>query len=116
LSTTILGIDIGSTKICAIIAEKNSDGDIKILGAGVAKSQGLKKGIITNIELASNSIKNALTDAKRVAGTKYENVIVSISGAYTKSVQSTGVVNVPTHDIGIKEINRAMKMADHNAT
>jgi len=115
LSTTILGIDIGSTKICAIIAEKNSDGDIKILGAGVAKSQGLKKGIITNIELASNSIKNALTDAKRVAGTKYENVIVSISGAYTKSVQSTGVVNVPTHDIGIKEINRAMKMADHNA-
>ena len=115
MSTTILGIDIGSTKICAIIAEKNSDGDIKILGAGVAKSQGLKKGIITNIELASNSIKNALTDAKRVAGTKYENVIVSISGAYTKSVQSTGVVNVPTHDIGIKEINRAMKMADHNA-
>ncbi len=115
MSTTILGIDIGSTKICAIIAEKNSNGDIKILGAGVAKSQGLKKGIITNIELASNSIKNALTDAKRVAGTKYENVIVSISGAYTKSVQSTGVVNVPTHDIGIKEINRAMKMADHNA-
>jgi cell division protein FtsA len=115
LSTTILGIDIGSTKICAIIAEKNSDDDIKILGAGIAKSQGLKKGIITNIELASNSIKNALADAKRVAGTQYENVVVSISGAYTKSTQSTGVVNVPTHDIGIKEINRAMKMADHNA-
>jgi len=51
LGTTILGIDIGSSKICAIIAEKTDD-DIKILGAGIAKSQGLKKGIITNIEQA----------------------------------------------------------------
>jgi len=115
LNTTILGIDIGSTKICAVIAQKNSDGDLKILGAGIAKSQGLKKGIITNIELASSSIKNALNDAKRVAGTQFENVVVSISGAYTKSVESVGVVNVPNHDIGIREINRAMQMADHNA-
>jgi len=114
LSTTILGIDIGSSKICAVIAEKTND-DIKILGAGIAKSQGLKKGIITNIELASKSIKNALNDAKRVAGTQYEKVIVSISGAYTKSVDSNGIVNIPNRDIGIREINRAMQMADHNA-
>ncbi len=114
MNTTILGIDIGSSKVCAIIAEK-SDDDIKILGAGIAKSHGLKKGIITNIELASKSIKNALNDAKRVAGTQYEKVIVSISGAYTKSIDSNGVVNIPNHDIGIREINRAMQMADHNA-
>lgn len=114
MSTTILGIDIGSSKICAIIAEKDGD-DIKILGAGISKSQGLKKGIITNIEHASKSIKNALNDAKRVAGTQYEKVIVSISGAYTKSVSSSGVVNIPNRDIGIREINRAMQMADHNA-
>ena len=115
MSTTILGIDIGSTKICAIIAQKNDDGDVKILGAGIAKSQGLKKGIITNIDLASKSIRNALNDAKRVAGTQYERVVVSISGAYTKSVDSSGIVNIPNRDIGIKEINRAMQMADHNA-
>lgn len=114
MSTTILGIDIGSSKICAIIAEKTDD-DIKILGAGIAKSQGLKKGIITNIELASKSIKNALNDAKRVAGTQYEKVVVSISGAYTKSIDSSGVVNIPNRDIGVREINRAMQMADHNA-
>jgi len=114
LSTKILGIDIGSSKICAIIAEKDDNG-IKILGAGIAKSHGLKKGIITNIELASKSIKNALNDAKRVAGTQYEKVVVSISGAYTKSIDSSGVVNIPNRDIGIREINRAMQMADHNA-
>ncbi|HIP30148.1 MAG TPA: cell division protein FtsA [Sulfurospirillum arcachonense] len=114
MSTKILGIDIGSSKICAIIAEKTDD-DIKILGAGIAKSQGLKKGIITNIELASKSIKNALNDAKRVAGTQYEKVVVSISGAYTKSIDSSGVVNIPNRNIGVREINRAMQMADHNA-
>ena len=114
MSTTILGIDIGSTKICAIIAEHSENG-IKILGSGIAKSKGLKKGVITNIEHASKSIKNALNDAKRVAGIPYERVIVSVSGAFTKGVDSYGVINVPSGEIGIKEINRAIQMANHNA-
>ncbi len=111
----VLGVDIGSTKICAIIAQKNEGGNIKILGAGIAKSQGIKKGNITNIELASRSIKHAINDAKRVAGTHFDQVIVSVSGAYTKGFDSQGVVNVPSKEIGIKEINRVMQMADHNA-
>jgi len=111
----VLGVDIGSTKICAIIAQKNETGTIKILGAGVAKSQGIKKGNITNIELASRSIKHAINDAKRVAGTHFDQVIVSVSGAFTKGFDSQGVVNVPSKEIGIKEINRVMQMADHNA-
>jgi len=114
LSMIILSVDIGSTKVCAIIAQKN-DESVKILGAGISKSQGIKKGIITNIELASRSIKHAINDAKRVAGTHYDRVVVSISGAYTKSVDSYGVVNVPNKEIGIKEINRVLQMADHNA-
>jgi len=114
LSRTILGIDIGSTKICAIIAQQNGD-KLKIAGSGISKSKGIKKGIITNIELASNSIKEALGSAKKVAGTNIDKVIVSISGAYTKSVESYGVVNIPDKEIGIKEINRVMMMADHNA-
>ncbi len=110
----ILSVDIGSTKICAIIAQKGPEG-IKILGAGISKSLGIKKGIITNIELASRSIKQAINDAKRVAGTHYNRVIISISGAYTKSIDSYGVVNVPNREIGINEINRVLQMADHNA-
>ncbi len=114
MSSIVLGVDIGSTKICAIIAQSDEDG-IKILGAGISKSQGIKKGIITNIEFAAKSIKNAINDAKRVAGTHYEKVIISISGAYAKSVDSHGVVNVPNREIGIKEINRVLQMANHNA-
>ena len=114
MSKTILGIDIGSTKICAIIAQQNNS-SLKIAGSGISKSKGIKKGIITNIELASNSIKEALSEAKKVAGTNIDKVIISISGAYTKSVESYGVVNIPDKEIGIKEINRVMMMADHNA-
>ena len=67
MSRTVLAIDIGSTKICAIIAEIADDNSIAITGAGISKAQGLKKGSITNIELASKSIKSAVSDAKRIA-------------------------------------------------
>ncbi|WP_169764159.1 cell division protein FtsA [Campylobacter mucosalis] len=114
MGTKILGIDIGSFQVRAIIAEQTEE-NLKIIGIGTEKAQGIKKGTISNIEQASKSIKNALANAQRVAGTHYEKAIVSISGAYTKSVDSTGVVNVPGHEIGIKEIDRVMQMADHNA-
>ncbi len=114
MSRTILGIDIGSTKISAIIAQQN-DGFLKIAGSGLSKSKGIKKGFITNIELASKSIKEAINEAKKVAGTNIDKVVISISGAYANNVESYGVVNIPEKEIGIKEINRVMMMADHNA-
>ncbi|HFQ61021.1 MAG TPA: cell division protein FtsA [Epsilonproteobacteria bacterium] len=114
MSETILAIDIGSTKICAIIAEIE-DSKVKIQGHGIAKSQGIKKGAITNIELASKAIKKAIADAKRIAGSNLTSATVSISNAYAKSLNSTGVVNIPHKDISIKEINRVMQTALYNA-
>lgn len=115
MKRTVLAIDIGSTKICAIIAEIDEDNSAQIIGAGIAKAQGLRKGSITNIELASKSIKSALNDAKRVAGTELKSAIVSISGAYTKSLNSSGIVNVPEKEITLKEINRVMYTSLYNA-
>ena len=114
MSDTILAIDIGSTKICAIIAEID-EGKVQIQGHGIAKSQGIKKGAITNIELASKSIKKAINDAKRIAGSNITSATVSISNAYAKSLNSTGIVNIPHKDISIKEINRVMQTALYNA-
>ncbi|HHE06200.1 MAG TPA: cell division protein FtsA, partial [Epsilonproteobacteria bacterium] len=114
MSETILAIDIGSTKICAIIAEIE-DSKVNIQGHGIAKSQGIKKGAITNIELASKAIKKAIADAKRIAGSNLTSATVSISNAYAKSLNSTGVVNIPHKDISIKEINRVMQTALYNA-
>ena len=114
MSDTILAIDIGSTKICAIIAEIE-DSQLTIQGHGITKSQGIKKGAITNIELASKSIKKAINDAKRIAGSNITSATVSISNAYAKSLNSTGIVNIPHKDISIKEINRVMQTALYNA-
>jgi cell division protein FtsA len=115
LSRTVLAIDIGSTKICAIIAEIADDGSIAITGAGTSKAQGLKKGSITNIELASKSIKTALNDAKRVSGSDVKTAVVSISGAYTKSLNSNGIVNIQNKEISFKEIERVMHTSLYNA-
>ena len=114
MSDTILAIDIGSTKICAIIAEVE-DSKVKILGHGISKSQGIKKGAITNIDHASKAIKKAIADAKRIAGSTLTSATVSISNAYAKSLNSTGVVNIPHKDISIKEITRVMQTALYNA-
>ncbi len=115
MSKTVLAIDIGSTKICAIIAQVNDDNSTSIIGAGIAKAQGLKRGSITNIELASKSIKAAVSDAKRVAGSDIRSAVVSISGAYTKSLNSNGIVNIPNKEITFKEIERVMHTALYNA-
>ena len=115
MSRTVLAIDIGSTKICAIIAQIGNDNSIAITGAGTTKAQGLKKGSITNIELASRSIKTAVEDAKRVSGSDVSTAIVSISGAYTKSLNSNGIVNIQTKEISFKEIERVMHTSLYNA-
>jgi len=114
VSRPLLAIDIGSSKISAVIAEQKNDA-IHVIGSGVAKSQGVRKGTITNIELTSRSIRQALGDAKRVAGTVASKAIISISGAYTRSINSSGIVNIPQQEIGIKEINRVMQTALYNA-
>ncbi len=115
MSSTILAIDIGSMAIKAVIADIDEIGEIKVLGHGVAPSQGVKKGIITNIDLASKSIRAAVNDARRIAGNNISSAIVSISSAYTKSTNSIGIINISQKDITIKEINRVMETALYNA-
>ena len=115
MSRTVLAIDIGSTKICAVIAEIDNNNKISITGAGTTKAQGLKKGSITNIELASRSIRTAVDDAKRVAGSDVNHAIVSISGAYTKSLNSNGIVNIQSKEISFEEIKRVMHTSLYNA-
>jgi cell division protein FtsA len=114
LQKTVLAIDIGSTKICAIIA-KTEGGSTAVLGADIAKASGFKKGSITNIDEASKSIKQAVDGAKRIAGMDVTRAIVSISAAYTKNMESSAIVNIPNKEIGIKEINRVMQTSLYNA-
>ena len=111
---SILAIDVGSYKTVAIIA--NADNELSISGVGIAKSKGVKKGAITNIDEAAKSIKQAISDAKRIAGIEINNAIVSISSTYTQSIKSNGIVNIPGNEVTLKEINRAIQTALYNAT
>jgi len=111
---TILGIDVGSSKTIALIADIGDEATIT--GVGITKSKGIKKGIITNIDQIATSIKQAVNDAKRIAGVEVNKAIVSISTNYTQSTKSHGIVNIPTNEITITEINRAIQTALHNAT
>jgi len=115
MSKAMLAIDIGSMAVKAVIAEADEFGDIKVLGHGVSRSQGVKKGIITNIDLASKAIRQAVSDARRIAGNNITQAVVSISSAYTKNTNSIGIVNIPQKDITVKEINRVMETALYNA-
>ena len=82
----ILGIDLGSTQTCAILAQKDEDGHLNIIGSGKARTQGVKKGAITNIELASKSISQAAKEAQIVAGVSYDKVIVSVFALMQKAL------------------------------
>ena len=116
MNNTFLAIDIGSSTITAVIAKHDLENNINILGTGIQKSNGINKGLIINIEEASKSIKDAVSVAKRTTTELVDTTVVSISGSYSKSIRSSGSVNVPNGLITETEINQVMQMALYNAT
>ncbi len=116
MNKTLLAIDLGSATITAVIARNNLDYKMNILGTGSYKSDGINKGVITDIEVASKCVKEAVLIAKRNTTEQIDSTIVSISGAYTKGIRSSGSVNIPNGLITENEINQVMQMALYNAT
>lgn len=109
----ITGLDIGTTKICALIAEVSGDDNIEIIGIGLAPSNGLRKGIVVDIDKTSHAIKSAVQKAERMAGQKVESAYVGIAGSHIESINSHGVVAVTGDEKEIKEsdINRVLEAA-----
>jgi len=116
LSNTLLAIDIGSTNITAVVAQNDLNGNINILGMGIESSDGINKGLITNIEVASTTINSVIQNAKRSTQSNVDTTLVSISGACTKGIRSAGSVNIPNGLITENEINQVLQMALYNAT
>lgn len=111
----ILAIDIGSTQIKTFTAQITGE-DLQITGVGLARSSGIKKGTIVNMDLASKAIKQSIEEAKQQCGVVIPRAIISISSAHAKSVDSHGIVNIPTKEITEQEVNRAMRTALYNAS
>ena len=106
----IAGLDIGTTKICTIIAENSSEG-IDIVGIGTHPSKGLKKGMIVDIGATIESIRKAIKEAERMADHEIETVYTGISGGHIKSFNSHGVIAIKNREVKRSDIKRSIDAA-----
>ena len=109
----ITGLDIGTTKIGVVVAEPTENDSFRILGVGNAPSEGLKKGVVVNLEAAVESVRKALDDAELVTGMKIDSAQVSIAGDHIKSINSRGVVAIGKNSVEIvpSDVDRAIDAA-----
>lgn len=106
-------MDLGTQKVAVVIAESDETGQISITGVGEAPSEGLRKGVVVNIDRTVQAIQEALVAAERMAGTQAQQVLVSIGGAHLQSQTSRGVVAVTgaNHEIAAGDVARAIEAA-----
>ncbi len=110
-SNYIVGLDIGTTKICCIIGEVTSENEIDIIGMGQSPSRGLRKGVVVNIDSTVESIKTAVEEAELMAGCEIDSVFVGIAGGHINSLNSHGIIAVKGKDITQKDIERVIEAA-----
>ncbi|MEW6531504.1 MAG: cell division protein FtsA [Thermodesulfobacteriota bacterium] len=108
---TVVGLDIGTTKTCAIIGEINEDGMVDIIGLGTAPCRGLRRGVVVNIDHTVASIKKAVQDAELMAGCKAEVVLAGISGGHIKGINSHGVIAVKNREVTPVDVERVIDAA-----
>jgi len=109
----ITGLDIGTTKICALIAELTEHGELLVTGIGVAPSPGMKKGVVVDIESTTRAVEEAVAKASRQAGREVESVYVGVTGEHIASLNSSGVIAIthPDREITNADVERALEAA-----
>jgi len=109
----LVGLDVGTSKMAAIVAEALEDGGLDIIGIGVVEAQGIRRGVVVNLEAAVESIKKAVEDAELTAGVEIDSVHLGLSGAHLKAFNSRGVVAVAgkNREITREDVRRAIDAA-----
>jgi cell division protein FtsA len=113
----LAGLDIGTTKVCAIVGEVDEDGDVHIVGAGIAPSTGVRRGVVVDLDSTVSAIEQAVERAERMAGVKVSSAYVAVSGEHIASADSRGVVAVARgdHEIGESDVARVIDAARMSA-
>ena len=106
----IVGLDIGTTKICAVVGEVRTDG-LEIIGMGSHPSEGLRKGVVINIENTVNSIKAAIEEAETMAGCEIGSVYAGIAGGHIEGVNKPGIIALKEKEVTKKDIERVIETA-----
>lgn len=104
----LVGLDLGTTKVCAIVGEVKENGQVDIIGIGISPSHGLKKGVVVNIDSTVESIKKAVQEAELMAGVEIGSVFVGISGGHIKGINSRGVAAIKNREVGSADVARAI--------
>jgi cell division protein FtsA len=112
----VVGLDIGTTKVCAVIGERNEKGTLEITGVGKSASTGLRKGVVVNIEATLKSVAAAIEAAEMMSGREVHTCWTGIGGSHIDGINSRGVVavtgkNRETREIGPEDINRVLEAA-----
>jgi cell division protein FtsA len=107
----MVGIDIGTSKIVAIVGEITADGKVNIVGLGTHPSQGLKKGVVVNIESAVTSIQNAVEEAELMAGCQIYSAYTGIAGSHIRSINSHGIVAIRDREVTQSDVDRVIDAA-----
>lgn len=107
----VVGLDIGTTKVCAVVASINEQDKIHILGVGKAPSDGLNRGVVVNIDKTVNAIKKAVEQAQLASGIEVNSVNVGIAGDHIRSIRSKGVITINNRDkeITVKDVERLLE-------
>jgi Ethanolamine utilization protein EutJ (predicted chaperonin) len=106
----IVGLDIGTTKVCAIVGEETSEG-VEIIGIGTHSSRGLRKGVVVNIDSTVQSIRKAIEEAELMAGCEISRVYAGISGGHIRAFNSHGVIAVKDGEINESDVERVIEAA-----
>jgi cell division protein FtsA len=106
----VVGLDIGTSKVCAVVGELTDRG-VEIIGIGTHPSQGLRKGVVVNIEGTVNSIKKAVGEAELMAGCEIHSVFTGLSGNHVKGFNSHGIVAVKHKEVCQRDLERVMDAA-----
>lgn len=107
----IVGLDIGTSKVVAIVGEIGLDGDIEIVGIGSNPSKGMKKGVVVNIESTVQSIQRAVEEAELMAGCQIHSVYVGIAGSHIRSLNSHGIVAIKDKEVYRADLERVIDAA-----
>ena len=110
-SKLIVGLDIGTTKIVAIVGEVNAEGVIEVIGFGTAPSRGLKRGVVVNIEATVQSVQRAVDEAELMAGCKVNAVFVGIAGSHIRGMNSHGIVAIRSREVMSSDVERVIDAA-----
>jgi cell division protein FtsA len=107
----IVGLDIGTSKVVAIVGELNDDGEIEVVGIGSHPSRGLKKGVVVNIESTVHSIQRAVEEAELMAGCDIHSVYTGIAGSHVRSLNSHGIVAIRDKEVSPGDVDRVIDAA-----